>query len=530
MGRAGYDVAIIGSGFASSILSRVLNRRGLRVLLLERGRHPRFALGESTTPLANFALERLAARYDLPDLHHLSSHGRWLEHLPHLRRGLKRGFTFFQHHRDRPYRNSSRNESRLMVAASPDDWIADTHWLRSDVDHHLVERAVEEGVDYRDETVVESAEITTSGVCLEARRAGELECFEAAYLVDGSGPGGCLARHLPIPSHPREMPIDSSLLFAHFEGVREFTEVADLAAGPYPDERAAVHHLLDGGWMYVLPFDHGPVSAGLILRRDGDRPPEKLLRSHPAEAWRQLIARYPSLAEQFAKATASPEIRYVPRIQHRLAVAAGPRWFLMPHTYAFFDPLFSTGMAWSLLAVERLAGLLIDDSGNWQGYADLLAAEADQIECLVEAATLSQREFELFGAVSLLYFAVVSFAEARQRLLDPAPGAPPHAGAAFLGAGDRDLMSLFDRARSRIREISSDPARSPATVRDFHTWIAEQIAPFDVAGFGQATERHVYPVDLDVLVDRAPLLGLTRKTLRARLPRLRGQASTRLRI
>ena len=52
-------VAVLGSGFAGTILARVLHRQGHRVVLVERGRHPRFAIGESSTPLGAIALERL---------------------------------------------------------------------------------------------------------------------------------------------------------------------------------------------------------------------------------------------------------------------------------------------------------------------------------------------------------------------------------------------------------------------------------------------------------------------------------------
>ncbi|MEO1086398.1 MAG: NAD(P)-binding protein, partial [Acidobacteriota bacterium] len=88
---------IIGSGFAGSILARVLRRLKKSVVVVEKSRHPRFALGESTTPIGNLSLERLAARYRLGDLRHMAAYGRWLDELPHLRRGLKRGFTFFNH-------------------------------------------------------------------------------------------------------------------------------------------------------------------------------------------------------------------------------------------------------------------------------------------------------------------------------------------------------------------------------------------------------------------------------------------------
>jgi len=91
------EIVIAGGGFAGSILARALRASGRDVLLVERGRHPRFALGESSTPLANLALERLAVRYGFEDLWDLAAHGRWRRRLPAVRRGLKRGFCFYGH-------------------------------------------------------------------------------------------------------------------------------------------------------------------------------------------------------------------------------------------------------------------------------------------------------------------------------------------------------------------------------------------------------------------------------------------------
>jgi FADH2 O2-dependent halogenase len=137
-----YEVAIVGSGFAGSLLARILTVLGYDVVLLERGTHPRFAIGESSTPLANLSLERIARRYGLADCRNLAAHGRWLEHLPDVQRGLKRGFTFYRH---RPGQELHDSE-RLMVAASPTDYVADSHWLRADVDHHFVRQAAAAGL------------------------------------------------------------------------------------------------------------------------------------------------------------------------------------------------------------------------------------------------------------------------------------------------------------------------------------------------------------------------------------------------
>ena len=78
---------------------------GRQVVLIERDKHPRFALGESSTPLAALSLERLAKRYNLPDLADLASYGRWLERFPEVRRGLKRGFSFYNHTPGGVYQN-----------------------------------------------------------------------------------------------------------------------------------------------------------------------------------------------------------------------------------------------------------------------------------------------------------------------------------------------------------------------------------------------------------------------------------------
>jgi transcriptional regulator GlxA family with amidase domain len=50
--RCDFDIVIVGSGFAGSLMAMIARRLGHSVVLVERGRHPRFAIGESSTPLA----------------------------------------------------------------------------------------------------------------------------------------------------------------------------------------------------------------------------------------------------------------------------------------------------------------------------------------------------------------------------------------------------------------------------------------------------------------------------------------------
>ena len=48
----------------------------------------------------------------------------------------------------RPFAPAADNSNVLLVAASPNDAIADTHWFRAEFDAHIVERAVADGVPY----------------------------------------------------------------------------------------------------------------------------------------------------------------------------------------------------------------------------------------------------------------------------------------------------------------------------------------------------------------------------------------------
>jgi tetracycline 7-halogenase / FADH2 O2-dependent halogenase len=526
-----FDVAIVGSGFAGSLLARVLAVLGREVVLLERGAHPRFAIGESSTPLANLSLERLAARYDLPDCYRLATHGRWLEHFPELRCGLKRGFTFYRHHPGQRPDDATLAAERLLVAASPNAAVADTHWLRADVDHHFVRRAVAVGVDYRDHVELSTAEFDGDGARLRGHREGAALELHADFVIDATGPGGFLANQLAIPSVLDRVRTQSAILFGHFANVRQMREMAPgMREGPYPDDWSAMHHLIDEGWMYSLRFDHGVTSAGFALTPRGLGSLGAIADGDPQRMWSALLDRYPTIAAAFREARPLMPLVFRDRIQHRLASAAGARWALLPHAYAFVDPLFSTGIAWSLRAVERLASCFEPCAGarafpsaaDLARYEALLAAEADQIDAMVAGAYEAMAHFDLFAAQAMIYFAAVSYSEVRQRFAAPADRDPVWSG--FLGVGDPLLEPLPLESLDRLRAITGGEAigGSRSERESFARWVQQAIAPRNIGGFADPARENLYPVDLDVLVERHALLDMTRQQITDALPLLRG--------
>ena len=524
-------VVVVGAGFAGTIAARIARSQGHDVTLLDKGQHPRFALGESSTPLAAIVLERLAARYGLADLHQLAAYGRWRTHLSDLRCGLKRGFTFYQHQRGEPFRGDATNTRRLLVAASPDDAAADTHWMREDVDAFLVRRAQDEGVHYCDDTALAAVETDGDGLCLTATRLGRTLTFPSDFVIDASGAAGAVARRLGVTFERPGDGLHTGLVYGHFERVTPLTSTlspdAVAPVGPFPDERAAVHHLIDEGWMYELRFDTGVVSAGFVLehgRHDvaRSRQTTPFADRDPSDTFYGLLQRYPTLASQFERAQPIRPIATIPTLQRRLTRAAGHRWAALPHTYMFWSPLFSTGIAWSLLGVERV-GLVLEGkvendelATGLQRYDALLTAEGDYLRQLIEGAYSCRHDFDRFDAFAQVYFVAASYCETIQRLCGPPNGLHRWAWFGFLGTTDPALRKIVGAARQLI-QADTGSSRLEAVRR--------LLSPRNVAGLADPLRRRLYPVDLASVVTAADVLGLSSDEVRSRLPRLRSGPS-----
>ena len=497
-----YDVVVVGSGYAGSLMAMIAKRQGRSVALLEKGRHPRVVIGESSTPLSNLLLETLADKYDLPMLKPLTKWGTWQGTYPQIACGLKRGFTFFYH--DFHGLERCGEERQLLVAASPNDAIADTHWFRADSDAFLVRQAIALGVDYINGCDIQQMEQDPGGWILTT---AERE-FRAKFVIDGTGPRGFLHRalrleELELPEYPQ-----TAALYSHFSGVEE---VGGAAVGevPYPPDAAALHHVFDGGWMWVLRFNNGWTSAGFAVTKDVA---ERFGFAEGQAAWERMLDALPAIKAQFAFAKAERPFTYVPRLAYRSARIAGENWAMLPSAAGFVDPLLSTGFPLTLLGMLRLGDILErgwEREWGTQGMEQSLAHYASQTDGellatarLIAALYANMDDFETFGSLSLLYFAAASYAETVRRLGKPerARSFLLHEDAVF-GPGSRRIL---ERARRRMC------AAEKAELREE---IYRLIEPFDVAGLGQRPQDHCYPVRAEDLFAAAGKAGATRRDM-----------------
>lgn len=138
-GPADHDVAILGAGIAGSILAAILSRHGVKTVLIDAGTHPRFAVGESTIPYTSVMLRILAARYDVPEIAHLS-HFSTMRSKVSSNSGQKRNFGFVYHREDRAQDPREINQFVIPVALS-----TESHMFRQDVDAYMFNVALRYG-------------------------------------------------------------------------------------------------------------------------------------------------------------------------------------------------------------------------------------------------------------------------------------------------------------------------------------------------------------------------------------------------
>ncbi|MEK7240024.1 MAG: FAD-dependent oxidoreductase [Gemmatimonadota bacterium] len=508
------DIAIVGSGFSGSLLAMIARRLGRSVVLLERGHHPRFAIGESSTPLASLLLEEMARRYDLPRLIPLGKYGSWRRAYPDVGCGLKRGFSFFRHEAGSPFAADAAHGNQLLVAASPRDDIGDVHWYRPDLDHFLVREAVTLGAEYIDGVELTSFSTGAAGAHLEADGLS----VRARLVVDASGPRGFLHRQLGLGERALPGLPATQTLFTHFTGVRRFADVVPNAfdgGPPYAPDDAAVHHVFDGGWIWVLRFDNGITSAGIAATEPLAR---ELRLPEGAAAWDRLLARFPSIGVQFADATPTRDFTWWPRLSFFSDTIAGDGWVALPSAAGIVDPLLSTGFLLTLLGVQRVAQAIAEDWGSprlrerLQAYAARTAGELETTSRLVGALYDAFGDWHRFTSLTFLYFAAASFAESARRL-----GNTALSGDGFL----LDGHPAFGPALRHCLELAAGTGRHPEPVRRAALLdaIAQAIEPVNVAGLARADRHNWYPAEAGDLFAGADKLGASESQVQAMLER-----------
>ena len=500
-----YDVAILGSGLAGTMLAAILARHGHRVVLIEKGSHPRFAIGESLLPQSTLWMWILGERFQVPEIQHLTRLETIQRHVTPTC-GLKRTIGFLYH--EEGARQDPAKGHLLVPPATP--LTAESHLFRQEVDLYMLRVAQGYGADYRERLEVEGFDLGKDGVRLRAAGGEEIR---ARYLVDGSGYRSPVADKFGLRDGAPELRTHSRTIFTHLRNVPLYDDT--LAPGESPGLSArwsdgTLHHVFSGGWFWIIPFNNHAAarnelcSVGLTLD----------LAAHPAsglapeqEFW-QVVDRYPSIAAQLRGAEAVRGWTSTGRLQYGASRGAGERFFLLAHAHGFIDALYSRGLISSFEIIHAVAGPLLqalaDDDFSTARFARAEALQAALLTANDRMVHNSYRAFrhyplwnswvriwllnKIFGDLRLFSRCVEYLGSHDPALLaslddDPLPGS--------IAASGDPIQQLFDQGESMLDKVDAgELSRDDAACRILEqlreaTWLPP------IHGWGDPASRHL---------------------------------------
>ena len=490
------DVVVLGSGFGGSLLAMILAKQGRQVAVVDVDEHPRFAVGESTTPLGDLTLKEIASTYDLPELAALTSYGSMREQLPGLRCGRKRGFTYFGF--DDVDASTDLTAIRpMLVSASESDYSSDTHWMRSDVDQYFLLVAMSYGVKFC--LGCQYQLFQTGKLWQLTGKAMDQEIkVSAEFLVDATGNAGKVFDVLNVPQQQHVLKTNSSSVYGHFRGLKRCGALLhdvgiDQSHHPYSCDDAAVHHVLKQGWMWQLPFDDGSASVGMVWDDRNATASDASAAIDPNQRLSDLIRSSAILSQQFQGSNVvRPEQGLVAtgRLQRLTTRAAGSTWAALPSTAGFIDPLHSTGIAHTLWGVRRLAHILLNNPGTGRAtsltnYSTGLIDEFLWIDELVECCYAAKSNYRLWCYSVLLHFCAVTSQESNSAAVQASNRR------AFLRADDGGFRDMFREARQRIGTLVEANA-TPVEIEEFRVWLQDATTEWNSVGLFQADDDFMY--------------------------------------
>jgi flavin-dependent dehydrogenase len=404
-----YDVVILGSGMGGSLLAMLCRSIGLRVLLVEKHDHPRFAIGESVGGEVLRRLDYLARRYQLPLLRNLSSYSRIKRAGLPIATWPKVHAYFVRHELGQRFDPAAPEE--IMAQASTWPLGPDAHLYRPDSDLLLKDEAVRAGADYlpHTETLAFDFDENTGGTVTLQPAGAEPRSVTCRLLVDATGPARWLSRHLGIDEVDNaKVPMASGTIFTHFRTTKSWEESCGGRRRLFPRDHGTLLHVGSLGQFWVIPFDNGITSVGWVT-------PDPLpAEGTPEELFQAAMAQYPSLAEQFRDAEAVTDYRRIDRLQYSTAQVSGDGWFLLPASAEFSDPLFSVGIPLMLVSITRLIHRLerMDRDrpvlrSDLDGLEERFRLESEYIRKYTIATKRCFHDFELLHRAINLYRLVI---------------------------------------------------------------------------------------------------------------------------
>ncbi len=349
------DVLIIGAGPAGSSAACLLQQAGLKTVVVEKQRFPRFVIGESLLPRCMDLLDEAGLLGVVQQQNYIIKHGA------EFFRGDEQ-FTF--------------DFSQQFTKG----WRYTYQVPRDHFDQTLAQATQAKGILIRWQHRVTAVDFAADGSSIATieDESGNQSHIQARFILDGSGYGRVLPSllNLDAPSH---LPVRTAL-FTHVTG--------DIRPQGEREGNIWICMLDDtkNGWMWIIPFANGKTSVGVVAK------PEFLAQfpQDPDARLKALIDSTPAPKKRLAEAEFVFPARQIEGYSISVKQLFGSGYALMGNATEFLDPVFSSGVTLALESANRAAKTVIrqlkGENPDWNSeYAAHLMLGVDTFRAFVNA-------------------------------------------------------------------------------------------------------------------------------------------------
>jgi flavin-dependent dehydrogenase len=294
----------------------VLARQGLRAVILERERFPRFHIGESLLPLNQDLFDRLGLSELLQDQKFVLKYGAQFVSNDGA---VERAFDFFQ------------------GGLGADAFAYEVE--RETFDHLLLKHATKQGAEVREGTNVLEVETSAEKPCrLRVRTDGVDSTLEAKAVIDASGQSSLLAKihdlRVKHPSHQKVAVFTRYKGGVRREGRKEGN--IDIVLGA-------------GCWFWIIPLRDDILSVGAVANIAD----WKATGLSPEQFYEKCVQSSPYVASRVKPGTRTGEFYTASNYSYSSRRFAGDGFLLAGDAAEFLDPIFSTGVILAMRSGEQ---------------------------------------------------------------------------------------------------------------------------------------------------------------------------------
>jgi len=324
------DVLVIGAGPSGTVAASMVKKHGLKAVVVEKQKFPRFVIGESLLPRCMVHLE------DAGLLDAVKTKG-------------------FQEKFGAKFLKGDLDCDINFAEQFTEGWKWTWQVPRADFDKVLADEVEKKDIPVYYETSVTDVQMNgTDSITTLEEKGGTKRQIASKFIIDASGYGRVLPKLFNLDK-PSDFPFRKTI-FAH---------VIDKKRGEGIDvNRITIIVLHTDVWIWVIPFSNGKTSLGFVGnswyfdRFDGTN----------EKQFREMVEEVPQIKDRFRDAELIFEPRRIEGYSISVKQFYGDGYALTGNSSEFIDPVFSSGVTFAIesgavaakLACRQIKGEKVD--------------------------------------------------------------------------------------------------------------------------------------------------------------------------